>query len=317
MSNILYENIKIRGSQLKENKKSEIVTGLVVQGGGMRGIYSMAALMALEECGLGKGFDHVFGSSAGAINAAYMLAEQASLAVTVYLDDISNKKFVDFLRLKKVVDIDYLVDGVLKLHKALDVKKVFDSKSVLHLILTDYLTSEEVVVTNRDENLDLMEAIRATAAMPILYNKVVSVNGRGYIDGGLRDGVPLIRAIKKGCTDIIVVLTREPSFRRKRPNMFMRLIESYFMRHYPEQTKNLILSEDKQFNQTMEIIENPSSINFEGRIAVVYPSDMSRMVSRTTNDRNKLLACALMARNNMRSILGLDPLHNNPWPNVH
>jgi predicted patatin/cPLA2 family phospholipase len=317
MSNILFENIKSRSLQLEENKKSEIVTGLVVQGGGMRGIYSMAALMALEECGLGKGFDHVFGSSAGAINAAYMLAEQASLAVTVYLDDISNKKFVNFLRLKKVVDIDYLVDGVLKKHKALNVKKVMNSKSILHLVLTDYLTSEEIVVTNRQKDLDLMEAIRATAAMPILYNKVVSVNGRGYIDGGLRDGVPLIRAIEKGCTDIVVVLTREPSFRRNRPNLAMRLVEGYFMRHYPQQTKRLILSEDKQFNKTMEIIENPNSINFDGRMAVVFPSNMGRMVSRTTNDRDRLLACALMARNDMRSILDLDSLYNNPWPNAH
>ena len=84
----------------------------------MRGTYSMGALMALEEAGLGKAFDHVVGSSAGAINGAYLLAEQAKLAVTVYLDDISNKKFVDFWRLSKVVDIDYLVDEVLSVRKA-------------------------------------------------------------------------------------------------------------------------------------------------------------------------------------------------------
>lgn len=313
MKNLLYENIRLRSSQLQVGLKSEIVTGLVVQGGGMRGIYSMAALMALEECGLGKGFDHVFGSSAGAINAAYMLAEQAKLAVTVYLDDISNKNFVNFLRLKKVVDVDFLVDSVLSKHKALNVQNVMDSNSTFHLIMTDYLTSEETVVTNRDKNLDLMEAIRATAAMPILYNKVVNVNGRGYIDGGLRDGVPLMRAIKQGCTDIIVVLTREPHFRRKRPTFIMRLIESPFLRHYPDRTKKLIISEDKQFNSTMDIIENPNSFDFKGRLAIIYPSDMEYMVSRTTHDRNKLLACALMGRNDTRSIFGLDPLNDNPW----
>ena len=316
MSNILSENVLLRSRQIQAGERSEIVTGLVVQGGGMRGIYSMAALMALEECGLGQVFDHVFGSSAGAINAAYMLAEQAKLAVTVYLDDISNKNFVNFLRVNKIVDIDFLVDEVLKKHKALDVQKVMNSKSTFHLIMTDYLTSEEVVVTNKDKTLDLMEAIRATAAMPILYNKVVQVNGRGYIDGGLRDAVPLKRAIQQGCTDIIVVLTREPAFRRQRPNLAMRLIESPFLRDYPKATRELILSEDKQFNYAMEIIENPKSINFKGRLAVVYPVDMTRMVSRTTHDRKKLLDCALMARNDARSILGLEPLNDNPWANA-
>ena len=279
----------------------------------MRGIYSMAALMALEECGLGHAFDHVFGSSAGAINVAYMLAEQAKLAVTVYLDDISNKKFVNFFRLHKVVDIDFLVDGVLKRHKALDVQKVMQSRSILHLVLTDYLTSLPVVVTNRDKNFDLMEAIRATAAMPILYNKVVEVNGRGYIDGGLRDGIPLKRAIEQGCTDIIVVITREPSFRRTAPNFLMRLIETPFLLNYPAVTKKFVLSEDTYFNSTMDIIMNPSLIGFKGGLTVVYPSNMSKMVSRTTNNRSKLLACALMARNDMRSALGLPRLNDNPF----
>ena len=244
----LAQNLQLRSEQIQKGEKSGIITGLVVQGGGMRGTYSMASLMALEECGLGHAFDHVFGSSAGAINAAYMLAEQAKLAVTVYLDDISNKNFVDFFRIKKVVDIDFLVDQVLKKHKALNVQKVISSSSTLHIVLTDYLTSEEVILTNKDKNLDLMEAIRATAAMPILYNKVVPINGRGYIDGGLRDAVPLKRAIDIGCTDIVVVLTREPHFRRHAPNLLMRLIEIPFLRHYPDVTRNLLLSEDKLFN---------------------------------------------------------------------
>lgn len=309
----LNANLRLRKTQLLEGKTSENKTALVVQGGGMRGIYSMAALMAIEEAGLGGAFDHVYGSSAGAINGAYLLAEQAKLAVSVYLDDISNKKFVDFFRVKKIVDIDYLVDGVLKSHKLLDVKTVMNSLSELHIILTDFVTSEAVEVTSRKKDLELFEAIRATAAMPILYNKIVPVNGGKYIDGGLRDAVPLLRAIKNGCTDIVIVLTREPSFRRKKPNLFMRLIELLFIKDYPSPTKELILAEDNLFNQTMDTIINPESINFDGRIAVVYPSDMKRMVSRTTNDRSKLLDCALMARNDMRNILGLEPKYDNPF----
>jgi predicted patatin/cPLA2 family phospholipase len=291
-----------------------VVTGLVAQGGGMRGIYSMAALSALEEAGLGGAFDQIFGSSAGAINSAYMLAEQAHLAVTVYLDDISNRKFVNFARLKRIVDIDYLVDGVLKRNKKLDVAKVMASRSELHIILTDVESSEAHTVSNRDQSLDLMEALRATAAMPILYNKRVAVGAGHYIDGGLRDAVPLLRAIEAGCTDILVVLTREPAFRRRRPHPLMRIVEAPFLGGYSEATKKLILAEDEVFNRSMEILIKPEMIDFGGRITVVYPSDMTRMVSRVTSDRRKLLDCALMAREDMRSALGLPPVHDNPWP---
>ncbi len=309
----LAQNLESRAKQIQAGVKSGITTGLVVQGGGMRGIYSMAALMALEECGLGRSFDHVFGSSAGAINGAYMLAGQAKLAVTVYLDDISNRNFVDFFRIRRIVDIDFLVDQVLKKHKALDVQKVMSSASTLHIVLTDYITSEAVVRTNKNTELDLMEALRATAAMPILYNKVISVNGRGYIDGGLRDAVPLRRAIEQGCTDIVVVLTREPHFRRRAPSRTLRMIEYPFLRRYPELTRQLILSEDRQFNDTMDMIERTGFCGFSGRLAVIYPSDMKRMVSRTTHNRGKLLSCALMARDDTRSILGYERLDDDPW----
>jgi predicted patatin/cPLA2 family phospholipase len=292
------------------------VTGLVVQGGGMRGIYSMAALSALEEAGLGNAFTHVFASSAGAINGAYMLAGQAHLAVTVYLDDISNRKFVNFARLRRIVDIDYLVDGVLKREKLLDVARVMTSGTELHIILTDAVSGEAVVVSNRDGTLDLMEALRATAAMPILYNKLVAVGSGHFIDGGLRDAVPVQRAIEAGCTEIVVVLTREPSFRRRRPSFLMRCVEAPFLRGYSEATRELILAEDDLFNRNMAIIMEPALVNFEGRITLVYPSDMRRMVSRTTSNRARLLECALMARDDMRRALGLPEVHDSPWPSA-
>jgi predicted acylesterase/phospholipase RssA len=80
--------------------------GLVVQGGGMRGVYSMGALAALEEMGFGQCFDHVAGSSAGALNGAYFITGQASYGVETYIHYLSRKIFVNPFRFKKVVDID-------------------------------------------------------------------------------------------------------------------------------------------------------------------------------------------------------------------
>ncbi len=293
--------------------QSDIQTGLVVQGGGMRGIYSMASLMALEELGFGKSFDHVLGSSAGAINGAYFLAGQAKLAVTVYLDDISNRNFINYFRFSKIADIDFLVDSVLKKQKYLDTDKVIHSSSTLHIILTDFKTGEAKVFSNRDKGLDLMESMRATASMPILYNRVIYVNGSGYIDGGISDSIPLFRAIDLGCTDIVVVLTRPLSFRRKRPGVFIRFFELPFIRKYPDKVKNILLSEDQYFNCTMDHLENPGKLKSDIRVLVIYPSDTSKMVSRTTKSRRDLLKCALMGRNDTRNALKFDSLDDNPF----
>ncbi len=302
---------RVRGSAT--GATATTVTGLVVQGGGMRGTYSMAALAALEEAGLGGAFDHVIGSSAGAINGAYFLAGQARLAVTVYLDDISNKNFVNFLRLGRIVDIDFLVDYALTKVKPLNVAAVRASRSELHIVVTDFQTGRAAVFSNRRADFDFMEAIRATAALPILYNKVVDVAGSGYVDGGVVESVPLQRAVALGCTDILVVLTRTPAFRRKRPNAFMRLIEEPFIREYPTDMREVVLREDDQFNEAMELLENPSRLPSQVRVAVVAPSDLRRMVGRTTSDRRKLLACALMARDDTRRALGLPPMSDDPF----
>lgn len=313
MINIIIENLKKRNDEIKKGVLSELKTGLVVQGGAMRGIYSMGVLMGLEEMGFACAFDHIVGSSAGAINGAYFLAQQSKIAVSIYLDDLSDKRFINFARLKKIVDIDYMVDDVVKKHKLLNVDKVRNSYTTLHTALTDYQTAQSVFFTNKDEKVDIFEAIRATSAMPILYNKKVRINGSDYIDGGLVDGIPLFKAIELGCTDIIVVLTRKPDFRRKAPNILIRLLEEPFLRRYPSILKKRIVSEDKFFNKTLEYIETHNNKDSELRIMTIYPSDFNQLASRTTKKRNALLICALMGRNDIRRSLGYKELMNNPF----
>ncbi|UCE64428.1 MAG: patatin-like phospholipase family protein, partial [Nitrospirota bacterium] len=96
--------------RLHHNGKEKI--GLVVQGGGMRAVYSMGALAALEEMGFGQCFDHVAGSSAGALNGAYFITGQAGFGVETYVNHLTHRNFVNPFRVKKVMDIDYLVDHI-------------------------------------------------------------------------------------------------------------------------------------------------------------------------------------------------------------
>ncbi|MEC4670033.1 MAG: patatin-like phospholipase family protein, partial [Nitrospirota bacterium] len=143
----------------------------------------MGALAALEEMGFGQCFDHVAGSSAGALNGAYFITGQAGYGVETYIKYLSQRNFVNPLRFKKMVDIDYLVDHIGKKVRPLDIKKLTSATTMLHIALTDFSHGKTCYVTNRTPGIDLWEAFRASAAMPILYNKPVKVGDGLYVDG--------------------------------------------------------------------------------------------------------------------------------------
>lgn len=265
--------------------------GLIVQGGAMRAIYSMAALCELQKKGIV--FDHVFGASAGAMNAAYFIANQPEDALSAYLNDINVLEFINPLRLNKIVNVDYLVDEIFKHRRPLSIGKIAASATTLHIALTDYETGQPAEATNHDNKVDLLEALRATAAVPVFYGHPVVVNGRPYIDGGITQNLPIQKAIDTGCTDLTIILTRPlgaPEF--SVPGWLKRLA----LHSYPDKTRESILEEPTRCIREMELVEkyrHSASVH----LRIIAPSNPDLMVSFTQNlQRERLNACVKMAR---------------------
>jgi predicted acylesterase/phospholipase RssA len=276
--------------------------GLVVQGGGMRGVYSMAALAALEDAGMTEAFDYIVGSSAGAINGSYFLAKQANEAVRVYVDLLSNKNFVNPARVGRIVDIDFMVK-VLRENATLDLDRIHNAATLLEVVVTDVASGKPVTFSNRDTDVDLYEIIRATSALPALYNKQVPLRAGLYIDGGASDGVPVKRAVDWGCRDILSVLTRRPGFRRLRKGWPYRSVGRAMARGQSTAVKALIGEEDVLFNTAMDLLEGKTSVSGGIRSGVVWPSDTEQLVGRTTFAKPRLEACAAMGRRDMVAML--------------
>ena len=100
----------------------------------MRGVVSAGMVSALEELGLVDSFDNVYGSSAGAINAAYFLAGQAAFGTTIYAEDINNSSFISLGRMltgRPIVDLGFLIDEVATRRKPLNTARVLASPSPL------------------------------------------------------------------------------------------------------------------------------------------------------------------------------------------
>jgi predicted patatin/cPLA2 family phospholipase len=173
----------------------------------------MAALEVLEELGMRDAFSYVIGSSAGAINGAYFLAGQAQESLSIYYEELAGREFVSLRRFWKIVDIDYLVDDVLKRQHPLNENAMRAAPASLLTVLTDAESAEATTISNRVPGVDIYELFRATAALPGLYNRKVPIGERRFVDGGVADLVPVSVAFTRA-KQAVVLLTREAGYRK-------------------------------------------------------------------------------------------------------
>jgi predicted acylesterase/phospholipase RssA len=269
----------------------------------------MGVLAALEEMGFGTCFDHVAGSSAGALNGAYFITGQARFGVETYVHHLSTRRFVNPLRLTKQVDVDYLIDHVLKRMRPLHLARLQNAPTTLHIALTDFLEATPSHVTNRTPGIDLWEAFRATAALPILFNQPVKVGARCYVDGGLRDRVPLRRVIEAGCRLVVVALTRPLSHRSRSVRPLLQAFCRQATRHYSPALKQAVFQENVDYNRTMALLSTHMRSPAAGspRILVIAPRERRNLVRRTTINPRQLMRCARQARADAWRAFGLTP----------
>ena len=184
---------------------------LCVEGGAMRGVISAGMVSALEHLGLTHAFDAVYGSSGGAINAAYFLAGQARVGSTIYFDDINNARFIDPLRPlrgRSIVDLGFLLDDVAIKRKPLDVARLLRGVTPLAILATDVVNANRAVLRGFRDARGLFGALRAGATMPIIAGEPFRYDGRDYLDASLTEPIPVPSAQADGHTHILTLLTR-------------------------------------------------------------------------------------------------------------
>ena len=186
--------------------------GLVIEGGGMRGASSAGGALALAHLGLSGLFDDVYATSAGVMNAAYFLSRQEDIGISIYFDDLTKRAFYNPWRCWKVLDVDYVMEDVVKGRKRLDLDRLRLSPSRFHVSMLDRSTGEAFVVDTGVAKESIYTVLHAALSLPVLYNRPVMVAGRPCMDGGLAIPFPLRHAIADGCTDILVLLSHPAAY---------------------------------------------------------------------------------------------------------
>lgn len=201
---------------------------LAVEGGAMRGVISAGMVSALEELGFADTFDAVYGSSAGAINAAYFLAGQARLGTSIYYEDINNRRFISLRRAalgRPIVNLSYLLADVAVRRKTLDVARVLASQAPLAVLATKVPDGSCAILRGFADESALFGALQASATMPVVAGPPSQYRGGRYLDASLSEPIPVPAAEADGHTHILALLTRSGD---------MRADASAFDRYYVE-----------------------------------------------------------------------------------
>jgi predicted patatin/cPLA2 family phospholipase len=277
---------------------------LVIEGGGMRGIYSAGSLVGLEFLGMHDVFDHVYGTSAGAINAAYYLAGQGHFGITIYYQDISGFKFVNPLRLTKIADIDYVYDEVIPRLKPLDVGRVMASQSKFFVALTDVDNGEGFLVRAQEVATPLVRILKGSAALPIGYNRPVEVEGRFCLDGGVSRVFAIHEVLEHGCTDILILLTRPESHVSNSPRSFDRWLFSRVCSRDKPALLQTYLESHRQNNAGRDLAFGRTAAKPGVRIATLCPDEDEVSVTRYTTNARVLKAGAIRMARKMMTAFG-------------
>jgi predicted patatin/cPLA2 family phospholipase len=218
---------RARAGSRPGQRSDSCIVGLCIEGGAMRGVVSAGMIAGLERLRLLDTFDRVYGSSAGAMNAAYLVAGQAEYGSTIYYENINNRRFINLARLvrgRPAVSLDFLVNDVMVRQKPLDTGRLLASPISVHVVATDVDSGRRATFARFASADDVRGALRASATMPIVAGAPYPYRHGRYFDAMLTEPIPTGVAEEEGCTHLVAFLTRPMSARGPGRSAFERLV---------------------------------------------------------------------------------------------
>lgn len=256
-------------------------TGMVLEGGGVRGIYTAGVLDTFMEEGIS--FDGVIGVSAGAVHGCSFLSGQKGRSIKYYLEYSSDPRFMsirNWLRTGDVVDEDFSYHQLPEKLVPYDYEAFLGNDVPFYAVCTNVESgcAEYIRITDMLAQIDVL---RASASLPF-FSRLVDLDGKKYLDGGCADSIPLEASRKMGYEKNVVVLTRPSGYvKGKEPTLLSKLV----YRKYPEFVKTLNRRHEN-YNSSLDLVEKSEK---EGSVFVIRPSSPPP-AGRMEHDNNKIQA---------------------------
>ncbi len=287
--------------------------GLVLEGGGTRGAYTSGVLdVFLEEK---ITFPSVYGISAGACNAVSFVTEQRGRSFDIFYNYIRDERYLSVASLYRTGSIfgfDFIFGELFHELIPLDYEKLFSSPVRLRVGATDLKTGEAVFF-DKEEMDDMLVPVRASSSMPFV-SPIVSYMGRELLDGGCAMPIPLEQSLVDGNRLNVVVLTRDPAYRKTAKSDFPRAVLRVKYGDYPNFVQTM-LDRGNVYNAEVELCRVEERL---GNAVVVRPRS-PLLVSRYEKDPERLKAIYELGREDgaaklaeVRALLNKDGEENAP-----
>lgn len=255
-------------------------TGLVLEGGGMRGVFTCGVLDAFMKHEVW--FPYVVAVSAGACNGLSYMSRQARRARYSNIDML--KKY-GYISLKKLIldgsifDAELLYDRFPNELLPYDYEAYTRNPAVFEAVTTNCRTGRAEYLSERYDRKRLIQIVKASSSLPFVA-QVTEVDGIPMLDGGIVDSIPIVRSMDTGHTENVVVLTRNRGYRSSERDIKM---PHFVYPHYPR-LRVALSHRVAEYNRQLELIERMEDW---GEIMVIRP-ERPLEVGRVTRDIEKL-----------------------------
>ena len=260
-------------------------TGLVLEGGALRTIFSCGVLDAFLDAQLPLP-DYFVGVSAGAAYGTSYLARQNRRNLKLITSYAGDKRYMGVGNLlnpknRSYFGLKFAYDTIPNELVPFDYEAFQAYEGMAEAVVTNVATGEaEYHLIPRNERYN--KTILASCSIPLMF-PTVELEGGEYLDGGCADAIPWKHALEMGCDRVVVILTRERDY-RKEPDGSMRAIARTFKKN--PAFVEAMTTRAERYNQNREELFEAEK---EGKVLVIAPED-TLGCSRTERDTEILRA---------------------------
>lgn len=248
-------------------------TGLVLEGGGMRGVFTSGVLDAFMKHGVY--FRYVVAVSAGACNGMSYISRQPRRARLSNIDFLTQYGYIGWRHLLRqgcIFDQELLYDKFPNEYLPFDFDTFFQWSATFEMVTTNCLTGQAEYLTESKDRQRSLDIVRASSSLPYV-SKIVRVDGIPMLDGGIVDSIPVMRAIETGHPQNVVILTRNKGYRSKERD---RKIPPFVYKKYPR-LRVALSRRVAAYNEQLELVERLEELGKVVCIRPQRPMEVGRM----------------------------------------
>ena len=266
-------------------------SALVLEGGGMRGVFTCGVLDYLIDHKIS--FPYTVGVSAGACNGLSYMSHQRGRGRYSNIDLLAKYKYIG---LRPLLKRRGLIDQQLLFHRFPDrilpynYKAYAENPNRFEMVTTDCVSGKACYWEEKLDEKRIIDIAKASSSLP--YGcPIIYVDGKPMLDGGIVDSIPLMRAYGQGFEDCVVVLTRNRGYRKSDKEV---MVPRFIYKEYPR-LRVALRNRNKIYNEQLEMVER---LEDEGKIKVIRPlkpivvDRMETSVRKLTDLYEEGYACA-------------------------